>query len=152
MDDFEKSLNHVLVDTFNMILKYEEISIKQIFSVPVTITEAHMIEVIGAQKNEETTVSEIASLLSISMPTATVAIKKLESKGFIKKAPCAKDGRRIIISLTDMGKKVERAHRLFHTRMVKNISRQFADAEKEVLFRAVTKLSEFFKDKLQAKV
>jgi len=152
MDDFEKSLNHVLVDTFNMILKYEEISIKRIFSVPVTITEAHMIEAIGAQENEETTVSEIASLLSISMPTATVAIKKLESKGFIKKEPCAMDGRRIIISLTDMGKKVERAHRLFHTRMVRNISRQFADDEKDVLYKAVTKLSEFFKDKLQAKV
>jgi DNA-binding MarR family transcriptional regulator len=151
VDDFEKSLNHVLVDTFDIILKYEESSIKQIFSVPVTITEAHMIEAIGTQDNEETTVSEIASLLNISMPTATVAIKKLEGKGYIKKAPCVRDGRRTIISLTDMGRKVERAHRLFHTRMVRNISRQFTDDEKDVLFKALTKLSEFFKDKLQAK-
>jgi len=152
MDGFEKGLNDVLVDTFNMILKYEESSIKNIVSVPVTITEAHMIEVIGTQQNEETTVSEIASVLNISMPTATVAIKKLESKGFIKKAPCAKDGRRTIISLTEMGKKIERAHRLFHLRMVRNISRQFPDEEKDVLFRAVTKLSEFFKNKVEAKI
>jgi len=150
MDVFENSLNNVLVETFNSILKYEESSLKAIVSVPVTITEAHMIEAIGTQENEETTVSEIASLLSVSMPTATVAVKKLESKGFVKKAPCARDGRRTIISLTDMGKKIEKAHRLFHRRMVKNISNQFLDAEKEVLFRAVTKLSEFFKDKVEA--
>jgi len=150
MDAFEKGLNNVLVDTFNLILKYEECSIKNIVSVPVTITEAHMIEAIGMHENEETTVSEIATKLSISMPTATVAIKKLESKGFIKKAPCAWDGRKTIISLTEMGKKIEKAHRLFHTRMVRNISRQFPDAEKDILFRAVTKLSEFFKEKVEA--
>ena len=150
MDDFEKSLNHVLVDTFNSILKYEESSLKKIVSTPVTITEAHMIEAIGTQENEETTVSEIASVIGISMPTATVALKKLERKGFIKKVPCAKDGRRTIVSLTDMGKKINKAHNLFHRRMVKNISRQFQESEKDVLYRAITKLSDYFKERVEA--
>ena len=147
MDTFEKSLNHVLVDTFNYILEYEESSLKKIVSIPVTITEAHMIEAVGAQKNEEATVSEIASVLDISMPTATVAVKKLESKGFITKVPCTRDGRRTIISLTEMGKKIYKAHSLFHKRMIKNISRQFQETEKDVLYRAVTKLSDFFKER-----
>jgi len=150
MDNFEKGLNDVLVDTFNSILKFEESSLKSIVSVPVTITEAHMIEAIGAQENKEATVSEIASVLSVSMPTATVAVKKLESKGFITKAPCAKDGRRAIISLTEMGKKIYKAHGLFHKRMVRNISRQFEEAERELLYRAVTKLSDFFREKAEA--
>ena len=150
MNNFEKSLNNVLVDTFNSIIKFEESSLKKIVSVPVTITEAHMIEAIGTQENKEATVSEIASMMSISMPTATVAVKKLESKGFIKKVPCVKDGRRAIISLTEMGKRIEKAHGLFHTRMVKNISKQFQDTEKDVLYRAITKLSEFFREKAEA--
>jgi len=150
MDDFEKSLNHVLVDTFNFILKYEEISIKKITDVPITITEAHMIEAIGNRENEETTVSDIALMLSISMPTVTVAVKKLETKGFITKTTCAKDGRRILIGLTEKGKRIERAHRLFHTGMVRNISRQLPEDEKEVLFKAVNKLNTFFKDLLKA--
>ena len=150
MNAFEQSLNHLLVDTFNYILKYEETSLKKTLSVPVTITEAHMIEAVGNQENQETTVSGIASLLGIAMPTATVAVKKLEHKGFIKKIPCANDGRRTIISLTELGKRIERAHRLFHERLVKNISRQFADAEKEVLLHAVKTLSEFFKEKVEA--
>ena len=152
MDDFEKSLNHVLVETFNLILRFEEESLKKIVSVPVTITEAHIIEAIGTQENEETTVSEISSLMGISMPTTTIAAKKLESKGFIKKAPCAKDGRRTIISLTEMGKRVNRAHNLFHRRMVKNISNQLKETEKEVLYSAVTKLSDFFKEKVEVKI
>ena len=150
MDDFEKSLNYVLIDTFNSILKFEESSLKNIVSVPVTITEAHMIEAVGAQDNEGATVSEIASTLGISMPTTTVALKKLESKGFINKVPCAKDGRRAIISLTEMGKRVDKAHGLFHRRMVKNISSQFPDAEKDVLFKAVTRLNNFFRERVEA--
>jgi len=150
MDNFEKSLNNVLVEAFNSILKFEENSLKKIASGSVTITEAHMIEVIGARERKETTVSEIASLLGISMPTATVAVKKLEKKGFVNKVPCAFDGRRMIVSLTDIGKKIDRAHNLFHTRMVKNISRQFQESEKDVLYRAVTKLNGFFKEKVEA--
>jgi len=150
MDDFEKSLNYVLVDTFNSILRYEESSLKKIVSVPVTITEAHMLEAVGEQKEEETTVSDVASFLGVSMPTATVALKKLEKKGFVNKEPCKRDGRRMLISLTDMGKKVNRAHSLFHRRMVKNISSQFPDIEKDVLFKAVTRLNDFFKERVEA--
>lgn len=148
MNDFEISLNDVLVDTFNQILKYEEMSLKKIISTPVTITEAHMIEAIGKQENKETTVSELASLLGIAMPTVTVAVKKLESKGFITKVPCATDGRRTIIGLTNTGRKIERIHHLFHTRMVRNISNQFPDDEKEVLLKAINTLNEFFREKV----
>jgi len=150
MDNFEKSLNNVHVDTFNSILKYEEKSLKRIVSIPVTITEAHMLEAVGEKEDEGTTVSDVASILGVSMPTATVALKKLESKGFINKEPCARDGRRMIVSLTDMGKKINRAHSLFHKRMVKNISNQFPDTEKDALFKAVTRLNNFFKERVEA--
>ena len=150
MDIFEKELNHVLVDTFNNILKYEETSLKKALNVPVTITEAHMIEAVGNQGNKEMTVSKIAALLNIAMPTATVAVKKLESKGFIKKVPCEKDGRSTIISLTDAGRRIEKMHRLFHEKMVRNISGLFDAPEKDILLRVTTKLSDYFKEKVEA--
>jgi len=150
VNDFETSLNRMLADTFNNILKYEEVSLRNVLGVPVTITEVHIIEAVGNQENRETTISRIASLLNISKPTATVAVMKLEQKGFVVKKPCERDARRIIVSLTDMGGRIDRMHRLFHAKMVKNISRQFADAEKEVLLRAVKTLSEFFKSRVEA--
>jgi len=81
------------------------------------------------------------------MPTATVAIKKLESKGFVAKDACAEDGRKAIISLTDLGKKVNRTHELFHEIMVRNISKEFEPHGQEELLKAVKKLSEFFQRK-----
>jgi len=148
MDEFEKSLNKVLIETFNVILKYEEDSLKKLVETPVTIGEAHVIEAIGRQVGGETTVSEIASAMNVSAPTATVAIKKLESKGYVKKSPCAKDGRKMLVSLTATGKRIELSHRFFHSRMVRSISKQFQDNEKEVLYKTINKLNNFFQEQL----
>ncbi len=146
MNDFEKNLNNILVNTFNNILKYEETSLKTIASTPVTVTEAHIIESISKREGSST-VSDIASDMGIAPPTATVAVKKLENKGFVTKVPFSEDGRRFIISLTEKGERVDRAHSIFHRKMVQNISREFSNTEKEVLLSSIKKLDEFFKEK-----
>jgi len=148
MDAFEKNLNHMLVETFNNILKYEETSLKKILSVPVTISEAHMIEAIGAQQDDEMTIGKVASLLNIAMPTATIAVKKLERKGFIRKGASASDGRRAIVSLTADGRRINKVHQLFHEKMVRNLSGQFSEADRDILLATINKLNEFFKDRL----
>ena len=146
MKDFETSLNDLLVDTFNSILKYEEKSLKNILRTPVTVGEAHLIEAIG-NSSGNATVSDLASSLSVSMPTATVAIKKLEKKGFAQRTHCSEDGRRFRISLTRDGEIVYRTHRLFHKNMVKNVCLGFTGAEKDILIMAIEKLNGFFKGK-----
>ena len=150
MNDFEKNLNDLLVDTFNFILKYEETSLKKISNAPVTVSEVHMLEAI-AKTGGSSTVSDISTLLNISMPTATVAVKKLERKGFVSKVPCTEDGRRFIITLTELGQKVDKAHKIFHKKMVRNISNGFEENEKELLLSSIKKLSDFFKEKVEKK-
>ncbi len=146
MNDFEKNLNIILVDTFNTILKYEESALKRIASIPITVAEAHMLEAI--EKNGGVTnISDLAARLGITMPTTTVAVKKLEKKGFVTKTPSSSDGRSSVVSLTDLGKKVDRAHRMFHLKMVKSISREFDESQQEVLLAAIEKLNVFFKEK-----
>jgi len=149
MNTFETSLNSLLVDTFNYILRYEEIALKAILNSPVTVTEAHALEAVGKQSGG-VTVSEIAAALNIAFPTATVAVKKLEHKGFVTKSSCSEDARRFIVTLTDKGKWINKAHELFHRKMVNNISREFSDSEQDILLRAVQKLSAFFKEKVEA--
>ena len=148
MTEFESNLNDLLVDVFNQILRFEEASIKSALESAVTVTEAHILEVIGRQ-TERITVSEIASILNISVPTITVALKKLEGKGFISKTASAEDGRRFIIGLTETGERIYRAHDLFHKKMVRDISRSLSDAEKDALLSGVKKLLDFFRGKGQ---
>jgi len=148
VNEFEEKLNDLLTDVFNQILRFEEDSIKSAFGTSVTVTEAHILDVIGKQK-EKITVSEIASILNITVPTITVALKKLEKKGFISKTPSADDGRRFMIGLTKTGEKVYRAHDLFHKKMVRDISRNLSETEKDALLSAVNKLLDFFRKKVQ---
>ena len=150
MSDFEKKLNDLLVGAFNSILRYEETSIKKELNSAVTIAETHMIDAVGKQEDKKISVSTLASLLNLAVPTVTVAAKKLENKGFVKKVPCDHDGRRTIISLTDAGKKIEKAHHIFHAEMVRDISRQFIESEKEQLLKAIAALMEFFREKAEA--
>jgi DNA-binding MarR family transcriptional regulator len=151
MNDFEKNLNDILVNTFNNILKYEETSLKKIADTPVTVAEAHMIESISKRQGNST-VSDIAGDMGIALPTATVAVKKLENKGFVTKVPFSDDGRKFLISLTDKGIRADKAHSVFHRRMVRNISREFSDNEKEVLLIAMKKLNEFFREKTESDI
>jgi len=147
VNDFESGLNSLLTELFNNVLKFEEQSIKT-WDVPITITEVHIIEAVNNQEN--TTTSKIAAELNIAMPTATVAVKKLEQKSLIEKTPCPDDRRSAIIKLTDMGKKINRLHQLFHRRMIRNVSKQIASAERDVLLRAVQTLNLFFRARIEA--
>lgn len=149
MSDFEANLNDILVNTFNTILKFEESSLKTISDTPVTVTEVHMIESIS-KRSGNSTVSDIAGDMGIALPTATVAVKKLENKGFVTRLPYSDDARRFIISLTDKGERVDRAHSIFHRKMVRDISKSFSGSEREVLLVAIKKLNEFFSEKAEA--
>ena len=150
MTEFEENLNGLLVDTFNSILKYEETALKSITGSGVTVTEAHILEAI-AKNSEHNTVGEIAFSLGVAAPTITVAVKKLEKKGLVSKVPCPEDGRRMRVGLTDLGKRINRAHSIFHKKMVMDIDRDFSEEEKVVLLSAVKKLSLFFKEKVEDK-
>ena len=149
MDSFETSLNQILVSTFNNILKFEELSLKNLSGAGVTVSEAHMLEA-TREAGESVTVSEIASSLGVAVPTATVALQKLERKGLIVKTSCKADGRRALISLTRDGKRIDRAHGIFHQKMVKDLARGFDPSEKEMLLHAINKLNEFFVKRVEA--
>ena len=143
MDEFEKQLNALLVDAFNQILRLEETSLRSSLGTSITVAEAHILDVVG-KHNGTITVSEIAATLKITAPTVTVALKKLERKGFVTKTACAEDARRFFIGLTRNGEKVYRVHAFFHKKMIENIGSSLTDAEKDALLSAVTKLNVFF--------
>ena len=151
MDSFEKSLNKLLVETFNNILKFEEQSLKAISNLTITVNEAHLMEA-TAKSGNGASVSELASALDLALPSVTVAVKKLQGKGLIHKMQSKEDGRSVKITLTPLGEKINRAHEIFHQKMVRRISRDFHDNEKELLLSVIKKLDEFFDKKVKAKI
>jgi DNA-binding MarR family transcriptional regulator len=144
MNDFEKHLNTLLVEIFNSILKYEERYLKKKHSLPITVSEAHIIEFVGRFK--EPSIGQLATLLGITPPSATVAVKKLERRGILTRVQNSDDGRKAHVRLTDIGQRIDRVHSLFHRQLVRAISKQFNNEEQKVLMVAVQTISQFFRD------
>lgn len=147
MDEFSTQLNLLLVDTFRNILKVEEQMLQKHPYLDLSISEMHLIESVGKGGSEGLTISSIAEDLSISLPSVTVAINKLQAKGFVEKTRGETDSRMVYVKLTHNGRRVNGLHQSFHEAMVNNITAGMDEAEKQALVRGVVKLNAFFKDK-----
>ena len=91
MKPFEEQLNEVIVDTYRSILRVEENILKRSDQTDLSISEIHILEAVGKGKDRRRTISELAEVLNITLPSVTVAINKLMKKGYVEKKftyPC----------------------------------------------------------------
>ncbi len=144
MDPFSFELNELLVSTYREITRIEELVLRSLSKDTLSIAELHILDVVG---RDGCTVTEIAQSMAISMPSATIAVKKLEKKGYVTKEKDPEDARRVCIRLTLLGRRAEAAHRWFHRQMVHNVEKSFAPEERELLLHAIKEMNVFFKEK-----
>ena len=144
----EEILNRLLVQLFNDILHIEEKAMKNTEFTDLSITEIHTIEAIGTEGNR--TMGEIAHDLRITVGTLTTAINRLIKKGYVERKRIEEDRRVVIVSLTDMGKKVFDEHSVFHKEMIDTILENFHGEELELLTKALGKANRFFEKKYQS--
>ena len=147
MEPFLIELNELLVGTYQSIVEVEERMLRDLSNSRLTITEMHVLECIGQGAETGRTVSDIAQRLRITPPSATVSIKRLESKGYVVKDRCAADARRVYVRLTREGRRAEVAHRYFHRQMVRAIADTMDAAERRALLKGIKKLDAFLKGK-----
>ena len=87
MDNFSAQLNDLLVGAYHSIGKLEELSLKSVKSVDLSISELHLLEAIGKGNAEGYTIGQLAQDMGITLPSVTVAIKKLEKEGLRPENP-----------------------------------------------------------------
>ena len=149
MKPFEEQLNEVIVDTYRSILRVEENILKRSDQTVLSISEIHMLEAVGKGKDRRRTISELAEVLNITLPSVTVAINKLMKKGYVEKVRGEEDGRIVYVSLTRQGRRIDSAHRYFHESMVRSIIRDMTESEMQALYKGVMKLDTFLKEQLK---
>ena len=96
MEAFNKQLNDLLVDTFKVITKIEEVSIRRT-GCELSVSEVHILESVGKGGAEGRTISDIADDLRITLPSVTIAINKLVKKGYVQKVKSPTDGRMVFV-------------------------------------------------------
>ena len=149
MKPFEEQLNEVIVDTYRSIFRVEENILKRSDQTDLSISEIHMLEAVGKGKDRRRTISELAEVLNITLPSVTVAINKLMKKGYVEKVRGEEDGRIVYVSLTRQGRRIDSAHRYFHESMVRSIIRDMTESEMQALYKGVMKLDTFLKEQLK---
>lgn len=135
-------LNKLFVGIYELIARFEHISIQNGPFKDLSVTEMHTIE--GVNRRGICAMGVLAAELGITVPTLSVAVKRLCAKGYIRRLPDHSDRRIVLLELTELGKKAGRLHRYFHGLMVKSAVSELEQEEAAALRRALEKLYGFF--------
>lgn len=143
MDEFRQELNQLLVDAYRGINKLEANMLHSVNGIDLSIGELHMLEAIGDHRDEGIIIGELAQRVELTPPTVTVAVNKLEKKGYVQKVKSTVDKRSVLVLLTRQGRRVNAAHRYFHVQMVRNIEKLLNPAEQEGMLHGMRTLTAF---------
>ena len=144
MDRFGEQLNAILMHTYRAVSEVESAALRSTMGGNLSISEMHVIECIGQGRENGRTVTDIAQELGVALASATVSIMKLEKKGYVSKEKCAEDGRRVLVRLTESGRRAEISHRYFHRQMAHAVERAIPAEERAVVLSGFRTIDEFF--------
>ena len=148
MDPFLHELNEMLTTAYRSICKVEEVMLRKLSNGDLSLHEMHMLECIGKHNGQNVTITDLAQDLDITPPSVTAMVKRLENKGFITKSRSGEDARRVCILLTEQGRRAEVAHRLFHRKMVRAITKDLTDTEREAIASGLQKMNAFMEESI----
>ena len=148
MDPCLATLNELFTTTYRSVLKVEEVMLRHLSNGSLTLSEMHMLECIGKRAGDAA-ITDIAQELDVTPPSVTMAVKRLEKKGFLTKARSEEDGRRVRVRLTEEGRRAETAHRYFHRQMLRAVSRALEPVQRDALLSALASINEFMRQKVE---
>lgn len=138
MEGFFSQMNQVIISVYEKIGRVETLMNEQT-EMDLTINEIHILEKINERSGIN--IRDLASILGVTTATVTVAIQKLEKKGFVLKEKSRSDLRGVVLSLTREGTKVVRLHNMFHIRMVRSMTSGLSEDEVRTLHDSLQKLN-----------
>lgn len=112
-------LNIRLVDTFNEILKVEELSLRRATNETVTVTELHWLDAVA--KDAQATILSLAAATRVTVSTMTMAVNRLEDKQYVERMRETANHRVVRVRLTEKGRAPAYVHKRFHRRMVRAV-------------------------------
>ncbi len=145
MDPNKKALNHFLVDTFNDILRYEEMALEHLSNHHLSISEIHLLEAVyETLPTHENTSTLVSRRLGITLGSLTTAVKTLEKKGYLIREQDQHDKRIFYLMPTPIAGFVNQKHQEFHQGMIDEVVSRLTVEEETVLARSLEKVRTYF--------
>ena len=137
------TINDILVNLFNEILKLEEEAIITDEFKDITNNDMHIIEAVGL--SGENTMAVVAKKLGITAGSLTTSVNSLVNKKYVIRQRSEEDRRVVFLKLTEKGKRAYEHHREYHRQMTEAVISRLDEAEVPILIKTLTGLSEFFR-------
>lgn len=137
-----KLLNQILKDLFFKILRIQAKIVSRAAQENISRTEMHTLEAI--EESEYVTLTQIADKLCVTKATASVTVKRLVKKGFVKKVKEENDKRISTLKLTPKGEDCCGKHREFHEGLVDGILHDFNIADHPQVVKSLQALLDYF--------
>ena len=132
--DPHDTINDILVNLFNEILKLEEEAIITDEFKDITNNDMHIIEAVGL--SGENTMSVVAKKLGITAGSLTTSVNNLVNKKYVTRKRSEED-RRVV--------RAYEHHREYHRQMTEAVINKLDENEVPVLIKTLAGLSEFFR-------
>jgi DNA-binding MarR family transcriptional regulator len=142
VENVKETLNELLVDLFNHILVLEEKNLQD-RGISLSMTEVHTLE--NIQKSKTKTMSDVARLQLITQGTLTVAVNRLQKKGYVSRLQDAQDKRIIRLSLTAKALDVLAIHEKFHEEMIDSFISDLKIDQDVALITSLRRIMEYFR-------
>lgn len=143
MDAYD-TINDILVNLFNEILKLEEEAIITDEFKNMTNNDMHIIEAIGL--GEDRTMSAVAKKLGITAGSLTTSVNSLVNKKYVERRRSEVDRRVVYVMLTPKGVRAYEHHREYHRKMTEAVLNVLDEEELPILIKTLNSLSEFFRE------
>mgnify|MGYP000042773309 CR=1 FL=1 len=146
---YVKKLKKQLLSMLNMVIKTEEHAMRESAEdSELSVSEMHTLVAVGRKSPK--TMSSIAQELLINVSTLSIAINKLEKKGFVTRVRDDVDRRIVRISLTEKGREALARHEQFYFRVVDEAIRGMDNDQKRLLVRSMDHMLDFFVSQLSS--
>lgn len=136
-------LNELMMGIFNEVLSLEEKALKYYKVKDLSVTEMHVVEVVGPEGSR--TMSEVATGLGITIGTLSTTVNRLVTKGYLKRHRPDDDRRIVKIQLTRKGRIVYRLHAKFHIKVIDQMMKGLSLDEEKVMVKVLENVNGFFK-------
>ncbi len=117
--------------------------VRQVRSREISRTEMEVLSILNERPRN---ITELTELEGIAQPTMTLLVKRLETKGWIRREGLPEDGRVVMISLTKAGSAAQQKFRAQFLTALRVDLKELSDRQLEELSAATETLSSFVDD------
>jgi DNA-binding MarR family transcriptional regulator len=114
--------------------------VKQVHMSDISRTEGEVLLTLSSGRRR---ISELAELEGLAQPTMTLLVRRLEAKGWVRRAGLPDDGRVVIVSITPAGRRVLEDFRTRFRHALRADLEEITEEDLRSLFAATETLGRF---------